>query len=183
MMMLLHKSYHKCYCICAKNRECRKPILVIHISLFLYLARFQPHKLFSYTYWDDFISRLHDCLSSEQKKTNTASQWGLSNNCKIFFFFITVILLQRKSQLKRLSTLKTWRRRTFSCFLFRLCIECSKSDHLVLHCYFDLESWLMSEFFSFKIWYYLSFFLCAHLPLCQKNTERTVEFWRSLFSH
>lgn len=98
-----------------------------------------------------------------------------------FFFFITVILLQRKSQLKRLSTLKTWRRRTFSCFLFRLCIECSKSDHLVLHCYFDLESWLMSEFFSFKIWYYLSFFLCVHLPLCQKNTERTVEFWRSLF--
>lgn len=101
-----------------------------------------------------------------QKQPNSLSQWGLSNACKNFF--VTMILLQWKTEVKRLGSLKAWRGNRFRCNIFRLCKWCKKSDHLVLRSYFYLQSWHLVQ---------RAFFCDFLVYFCIWKISRALFFW------
>lgn len=94
-------------------------------------------------------SREHNC--HPQKKNHCQSVRPIKWLQEIFF--LTVILLLWKTEVKRLSSLRNWRRNRFGCKIFRLCIWCKKFCHLDLHGYFDLQSWLFVWFFCHRLWF------------------------------
>lgn len=78
------------------------------------------------------------CNTHPQKQTFWVSE---AHQMTAIIFFVIVILLQWNTEVRRLGRLKTWRGNRFRCNIFRLCIWCKKSDHLVLHGHFYLQSW------------------------------------------